>query len=221
MPSRSGSPYAGQNSLISDQARADLGRHLLRGLAAVAGRRALDQPGDRPGLRPQRHGRRRRLRQRRGLQARRELSLHAPAAGIHPSNHRSGRRDREGGSRQPTSLPVRRPPTGWSSRSGSSRSWTSSTPTNMRTMRGPTSSIGRSSIPERSTTPPTHGASPMARRWNGTRAPGRSVAGCSISRSCPTAPSWTPASSRCNGWARSSAATSSRASPASSPSRAS
>ena len=41
----------------------------------------------------------------------------------------------------------------------------------------PTSSTGRSSTPERSTTPPTPGASPTARRRSGTRAAGRSVAG--------------------------------------------
>ena len=39
------------------------------------------------------------LRQRRGLQARRELSLHTAAQDLHPPDHRSGRREREGGGR--------------------------------------------------------------------------------------------------------------------------
>ena len=121
----------------------------------------------------------------------------------------------------PTSWPDRRRPIGWCSPLENSGSRMSSTPTSTPTMPAPISSTGPSSIPDRSTTPRMHGASPTGRRWNGTRAPGRFAAACSTSRSCPTAPSWTPASNRCNGSARSSGATSFGASPASSPSPAS
>ena len=70
-PCRSASPYRGQNSLIPNQGRETWDVTLLRRPAALARRRAVDQSGDRPGLRAQRHARRRRIPERRSLQGRR------------------------------------------------------------------------------------------------------------------------------------------------------
>ena len=74
----------------------DQRRHALRWPAPLAGRGALGQPGNRPGLRPRQHPRGGRLPERGSLQTRRSLSLYARAA-LFPAPDREPRRRREEG----------------------------------------------------------------------------------------------------------------------------
>ncbi len=88
-------PYSGQNSLASEHRPRDLGHNLVCGRPALAGRRSLDQSGNRSGFWTERIGRRRGIPERRGLQGRRRLSLHAPAPGVPATDHRPRRRGPE------------------------------------------------------------------------------------------------------------------------------
>ena len=76
--------------------------HALCRRAAVAWRRSVDRSGDRPGFWLRQHARRGRISERRGLQARVCLPVRPPAALFRPPDHRSRRRDREGGARHPS-----------------------------------------------------------------------------------------------------------------------
>ena len=75
----------------------NLGRHGVSRHAAVAGRRALGQSGNRSGLWPELDARRRRIPERRGLQGRRRGALRAHPALLRPPDHRSRRRHAKGG----------------------------------------------------------------------------------------------------------------------------
>ena len=85
-------PYRGQNSLDPNSRTRDLGRDFLCRRPPVAGRRAVDRPGDRPGVRAQQHARARRLFQRRSLQSRTP-----PISMRGCREHSSGKRSTSGG----------------------------------------------------------------------------------------------------------------------------
>ena len=102
------SPYHGPLQPARQRARPrNVRHHALCRLTAVARRRAVDQPGDRSRFRFRGHARRRRISERRVLQARVSLPLRAHAARISPADHQSRRRGREGRRRSSASSPAR------------------------------------------------------------------------------------------------------------------
>ena len=85
-------PYGGHEQSGPEHRPRDRRRDTVCGRPALAGRRSLDQSGNRSGFWPERIGRRCRIPERRGLQGRSGQSLYAPATGLPTTDDRPRRR---------------------------------------------------------------------------------------------------------------------------------